>query len=279
MSIKTTIKNAINILVQMSKEEKVYPVPQPVNMKKILEGKTAFITGGTSGIGYEIAKVFIDHGAKVAICGTNETKLNKAIVGLGTGNVVGYILDVSDVVAVNRQVTDIVNKLGHIDILVNSAGVVGGTSFNKVTEEEYDRIMDINVKGTFFVSQVVSDHMISNGIKGHILNISSAASIRPAWMPYQMSKWTIKGFTMGLADTLLPYGIIVNAIAPGPVATPMLNKNENDSIWKDEQPSHRYATASEIANMAVMMASDFCNLVVGDTLYMTGGSGVIDLRK
>ena len=120
--------------------------------------------------------------------------------------------------------------------------------------------------------------MIENGIKGHILNLSSSSSLRPAWTPYQMSKWAVKGLTLGLADIFLPYGIIVNAIAPGPVATPMLGREEEDSLYCAEQPSGRYAVPSEIAALAVFMVSDMGNLIVGDTFYMTGGSGLLSYQ-
>ena len=148
----------------------------------------------------------------------------------------------------------------------------------EVTEQEYDSIMNVNAKGVFFMSQVIAKYMIENGIKGHILNITSSSSLRPAWTPYQMSKWAVRGLTMGLADRLLPYGIIVNALAPGPVATPMLGKKEGDSIYMAGQPSGRYAVPDELANMAVVLVSDIANLVVGDTVYMTGGSGIISLH-
>lgn len=117
-----------------------------------------------------------------------------------------------------------------IDILVNSAGIHHTLSFDNMTEEEFDRIMDTNVKGTFFVSWAVGNYMIENRIKGHILNISSSSALRPAWELYQISKWAIRGFTLGLAEKLQLYGIVVNAIAPGQTATPMLGKNSRDDI-------------------------------------------------
>ena len=120
--------------------------------------------------------------------------------------------------------------------------------------------------------------MIARRIKGHILNVSSASALRPAWTPYHISKWAIKGFTVGLAEKLLPHGIIVNAIAPGPVATGMLGKKEGDSIEMPSQPSGRYALPEEIASMAAYLVSDLGNLIVGDTIYMTGGSGIISLH-
>lgn len=166
-----------------------------------------------------------------------------------------------------------------IDILVNSAGVAAKHDFWNISEEEYDLIMDTNAKGTFFMSKAVGQYMIEKKLKGHILNVSSSSALRPAWTPYQMSKWELKGLTMGLADILLPYGIVVNAIAPGPTATPMLGKNEEDSIYEQCNPSGRYTIPQEIASLAVFMVSNAGDMIVGDTFYMTGGSGTISLHR
>ena len=166
-----------------------------------------------------------------------------------------------------------------IDILVNSAGVVAHSGFENMTEEEYDNIMNVNAKGTYFMSQAVSRFMIAHKIRGHILNVSSSSALRPAWTPYQMSKWAVRGMTLGLADALLPHGIIVNAIAPGPVATPMLGKYEGDSIYNYANPSGRFSMPQEIANLAVFMVSSMGDLIVGDTFYITGGSGTITLHR
>ena len=167
-----------------------------------------------------------------------------------------------------------------IDILVNSAGVVSHSDFLDMSEQEYDSIMDINAKGTFFMSQATAKYMIENRIKGHILNVTSSSALRPAWTPYQMSKWAVRGLTLGAADKLLPYGIVVNAIAPGPTATPMLGKNEgDDEIYNAICPSGRFAMPSEIAALATFMVSDMGDMIVGDTFYMTGGSGVITLHR
>ncbi len=166
-----------------------------------------------------------------------------------------------------------------IDILVNSAGVVSHSDFLDMSEQEYDSIMDINAKGTFFMSQAAAKYMIENRIKGHILNVTSSSALRPAWTPYQMSKWAVRGLTLGTADKLLPYGIVVNAIAPGPTATPMLGKNgEDDNIYQPNTPAKRYAMPSEIAALATFMVSDMGEMIVGDTFYMTGGSGTITLH-
>ncbi len=192
------------------------------------------------------------------------------------------IIDVLDVQSIPEKVKTAAAKFpeNRIDILVNSAGVVSHSDLMDMSEVEYDSIMDVNAKGTFFMSQAVAKHMIENQIKGHILNVTSSSALRPAWTPYQMSKWAVRGLTLGMADKLLPYGIIVNAIAPGPTATPMLGKYEGDNnIYNGVCPAGRFAMPSEIAALATFMVSDMGNMIVGDTFYMTGGSGTITLHR
>ncbi|VYU67094.1 Gluconate 5-dehydrogenase [Eubacterium limosum] len=279
MGIKSKIKNMIRFLILLTKEEKIVPILTPKDKDKMLEGKIALITGGSSGIGLEIAKAFLGSGAKVILVGTNEQKLIQAVERISNkeNSVRHIVIDVTDISLLNRKVREAATLFeeNEIDILVNSAGLVAHNDFMHMDEVEYDRIMDTNAKGTFFMSQVVSQLMIEKNTKGHILNVTSSSALRPAWTPYQMSKWAIRGFTMGLADTLLPYGIIVNAIAPGPTATPMLNKNAGDSIYNGTNYSGRYIMPSEIASLAVFMVSRAGDMIVGDTFYMTGGSGTI----
>jgi len=197
------------------------------------------------------------------------------------GEAKGIVIDVTQVSHMYEKVILASEQFeeNRIDILVNSAGVVAKSDFNNMSEKEYDEIMDINAKGTYFMCQAVSKYMIEKKIKGHILNVTSSSALRPAWTPYQMSKWAVRGLTLGLADVLLPHGIVVNAIAPGPTATPMLGVDENDTIHFEKNPSKRYAMPSEIASLATYMVSDLGNLIVGDTFYITGGSGTISLHN
>lgn len=275
MSIKRRIKNVLQAVISMLKEEKKIPIAVATGEDQKLQGKIALITGGSGGIGAAMAKEFVRCGAKVIIAGTNEGKLKTVVDSLG-GAAKYILLNVLEVGAMSDKVREAADFFPEkrIDILVNSAGVVVENDFINITEQEYDKIMDINAKGSFFMSQVVSRFMIENKIKGHILNVTSSSALRPAWTPYQMSKWAMRGFTMGLADKLLPYGIVVNAIAPGPTATSMLGKEEGDSIYTNN-PAGRCAMPSEIASLAAFMVSDMGNMIVGDTFYMTGGSGTI----
>lgn len=275
------IKQILKRMVLALKEEKVVPIAVPTDKDKMLEGKIALITGGSSGIGYSMAEEFIKSGAKVIIAGTNEEKLANCVAKLGKENARGIVIDVREVKKLSEKVNEAVQLFeeNRIDILVNSAGVITKNNFMNMTESEYDDVMNINAKGTYFMSQAVAKLMIEKNIKGHILNLSSASALRPAWTPYQMSKWAVRGLTLGLADELLPHGIVVNAIAPGPTATPMLSKNENETIYNSSNPSKRYAMPSEIASLAVYMVSGLGDLIVGDTFYITGGAGTITLHN
>lgn len=284
MGLKSKIKSAIRTVMMMSKEEIIKPVIVPTDKDKLLDGKIALITGGSSGIGFAIAKAFLDSGAKVIIAGTNEERLQAALGKLdscGGRQVKGMALDVRNIAALpgKVKVAAALFEENRIDILVNSAGVVTKHDFWNTDEEEYDAIMDTNAKGTFFMSQAVGKMMIEKKVRGHILNVTSSSALRPAWTPYQMSKWAVKGLTLGLADMMIGQGIVVNAIAPGPTATPMLGKREGDSIYEPDTPAGRYAMPEELASLAVFMVSGTGEMIVGDTVYMTGGSGTITMHR
>lgn len=249
----------------------------------ILENRSALITGGTSGIGFAIAKAFLNAGAAVIITGRSQQNLKNAIDRLTMlGNdkkVLGYILDNTDVASFDEvfkqmQIDVLEHELSPIDILINNAGVNFKGMPNAI-EEEYDLVLDTNLKGTFFLSQMFGKYMVENGIKGNILNIASASSLRPADSAYTVSKWGLRGLTLGLAKSLAKNGITVNGIAPGPTATPMMIKGETKDMSLDRIPLGRYIMPEEIAAMAVVLVSDMGRSVLGDILYMTGGAGVL----
>lgn len=286
---KQRIKSIVKRIVALGKEEKKIPIPHQINTTEMLAGKIALVIGGSGGIGKAISVSFMKNGAKVIIAGTSEDKLKRTKEEImrcledETANkrLAGIVIDLHDVSAFDEKLGEALSLFDEhrIDILVNSAGVLTHSNFWEITEDEYDMIMDINVKGTFFMCQTIGEYMRNNNIKGKILNVSSSSALRPAWTPYQISKWAIRGFTKGLADTLLPYGITVNAIAPGQVATAMLGKNEGEDINNVNVPIGRYAEPEEIANLATFMVSDMGEMIVGDTFYITGGSGTISMHK
>ena len=244
-----------------------------------LKSKSALVTGGTSGIGYAIAQTFLSCGAIVCITGRDATRLEKSRDQLEKANpdykgrVHTCVLDNRAVPTFPDKLGEIIRNMGKLDILVNNAGVLGGNLSN-ASEADYDAVLDTNLKGVFFLSQAVGKYMKANGIKGNILNIASSSSLRPAASAYTLTKWGIRGLTLGLAKTLAPYGITVNGVAPGPTATPMLLK-DTDNITLERIPAGRYAMPEEIANMATFLVSDMGRMVMGDIVYMTGGAGLL----
>ena len=246
----------------------------------LLEGRCALITGGTSGIGLSIARAFLDAGAVVVITGRSQNRIDSALLQLNAqGRAYGYVLDNTNVssfsVALNEIVALTSQTKRQLDILVNNAGIGKGAAMPNTKEEDWDATIDTNLKGTYFLSQLFGKYLKENKIKGNILNIASSSSLRFGNTPYVISKWGIRSMTLGLAKALTPYGITVNAVAPGPTATPMLNKSSDDNIERASSPMGRWILPEEIANAAVFMVSDMGRASMGDTLFMTGGAGLL----
>lgn len=257
--IRRIVKRLFCLLVRKEK----FAVPSIVYNNKLLEGRLALVSGGTSGIGLEIARAFLKTGAKVVISGSSETKLNKALDSLQHENLRGIIMDVAKPAEMNASIEKAASLFPgmKISILVNSAGVTQKCSFYDLSEKEYDKIMEINVKGVYFLSRSVSKYMIENGVKGNILNISSSSALKPAFNAYQLSKWAIRGFTVGLAEQLAPYGITVNAIAPGKTFTSMMVVENETNMNCESQPCGRYIDPKEVANLAVFMCSNCGSMI------------------
>lgn len=156
--------------------------------------------------------------------------------------------------------------------MINNAGIASSCSLGDTTEQELDMVINTNLKGTYFMCQEVANYFIHNSIKGNILNISSVSGKRPAITPYMLSKNGIISLTQGIAKKFIKYGIVVNGLAPGPIATGMLNV-EGKNLNYDNSPSKRFADAKEIANWAVILVSDLGKMIVGETIFITGGCG------
>lgn len=274
------IKSFVKRVIDYSKKREIVPICQKIDSNKLLDGKIAFITGGSGGIGMAIAKKYIESGCKVIISGTNEVKLKRCILELGEES--AYVqLDLNNVASFSEKYIEASEKFGTIDILVNCAGmhiVRNNLSFINSTEEEYDKIMNLNLKGTYFWSQCFAKDLISKHKHGHILMISSQSGLEPAWSPYRLSKWGLNGMTKGLAQSLLPHDIIVNGIGPGPTATSMQPYTDGDGIYTNLNPINRYTMPEEIAEYALLLVSSLGDTIVGDTIYMSGGRGIIELR-
>lgn len=279
MNIKQIVKRIVKYILYGIPQVKT-PIVVSVNFNDLLRGRVALVTGGTSGIGKAIAEAFLKCGATVVITGRTQSKIDIVLESLDKftsqhNSVFGFELNNSKPSSFEAQIKMILDAISplKIDILVNNAGV-GGGDISNTTEDEFDNVLQTNLKGCFFLSKLIYKYMIDNKIMGNILNIASSSSLRPAASAYTLSKWGIRGFTLGLAKTLEPYGITVNGLAPGPTATPMLGRDASD-ISFPQNPAGRYAMPEEIANMAVVLVSGMGKMVVGDIVYMTGGAGVI----
>lgn len=247
------------------------PVRIPVLQSELLKGRKAVITGGSSGIGLAIARAFLMNGASVVITGRDAAKLSDAKKALAVDeHVETLVLDN----ATPESFEATLATIDDFDILVNNAGYVGGGVFGTTQIAEFDKVLDTNLRGAYFLSQGVANAWIKKGIKGNILNICSASSLRPGESPYILSKWGLRSLTIGMAKKLIPYGIVVNGLAPGCTDTPQFCSNPEESINNPRNPAGRLVTVEEIGNMAVVLVSDMARMVVGDVVYMTGGGAI-----
>lgn len=272
------IKVILKKFIKIKKEKVIIPCMEG----HFLENRCALVTGGTSGIGYSIAESFLKNGATVIITGRSEEKLKKAKEKLlsstncDSNSIKTGILDICMISELQKNLDCIIsNCTNKIDIFVNNAGVNGGNVFPNTREDEYDKILDTNLKGMYFVSQLFVKYMINNKIRGNILNVTSSSALRPAISPYIVSKWGERGLTLGMAKKYLKHGIVVNGIAPGSTSTAMLNKEDLNDLNCEHSPTGRYIAPEEIGNIATILVSDMGKMIVGDTIYMTGGSGII----
>lgn len=273
------MKELLKRLIKIIRKKEIIPIITPVENFNLLNEKVIFVLGGTGGIGLAIVKELLNSGAKVIIGGTNEEKLRSVSQMLDSDSVRTIVLDIKDISSFDDKIQQIVLFFGKLDAFINSAGVhTENVSFEKMTEKEFDRVIDVNLKGDFFLSQKISLYMINNSVKGHILLISSSRGDEPAWTPYGISKWGLNGFVKGLAQNLLPHGIIVNGIAPGPTATTLVGYKNGESIYSEENSLGRLATVEEVAVFAKYLISDVGNMTAGEIIHVSAGRGLFDIR-
>ena len=243
----------------------------------ILEGKRVLITGGSAGIGRAIAEKCLSEGAHVVVTGRNATRLEDAVQSLGSPNVSSLVWDVSDVSIVNEKLAEVIELLGRLpDVLVNNAGLLGGTRhILDLTEAHWDKLMSVNSKGLVFLTQSIARRWIDIKMPAKIINMSSMrGTLGVKDGPYGMSKWALNGLTHGLGRELAPKGIIVNGIAPGMVATDSIGIKGLDPLenaYLGFIPTKRIGLPEEVAELAVFLMSDAANYIVGQTIVCDGG--------
>lgn len=249
-----------------------------VRNEEALHGKTVLITGGSHGIGYAIARKFIDCGARVVITGRHQAALVEAVAALGSDAVRSLVWDISDVASVEARIDETEALLGGgIDILVNNAGVLLLDGFLDVSEENWDKTHAVNSRGLFFLTQALCRRWIAaERSPRKVIMVASTSGFLPDAYPYRLSKWDLVGLTQGLAVKLAKHDICVNGIAPGRVAGRMLGVEEAN-ISDAEIPMGRVALPEEIAELAFFLASDASNYVTGQTIICDGGRSLQDV--
>lgn len=242
-----------------------------------LKDKVAIVTGGSRGIGFATVQAFLKEGAQVILCASSLASAQKAVDQLKANDpnakVDGIAPNLSSLEDVREVFGEVAKRYGRIDILVNNAGVSESTSFVDYTEEVFDRVMNLNVKGMFNGAKAASEYMIEQG-GGVILSTSSMVSKygQPSGIAYPTSKFAVNGFTVSLARELGPKGIRVNAVAPGITETDMMKKVPREVIEPMIQqiPLRRLGQPSDIANAFVFLASDEASYITGVVLSVDG---------
>ena len=244
------------------------------------DGRVAVITGAARGIGFGTAQRFSDEGAAVAIVDLDETAAAEAARSL-PGRAVGIGADVSDKASVDAAIARVVEELGGLHILVNNAGVTRDNLLFKMTEVDWDLVMGVHLKGAFLMTQAAQKHFVEQRY-GKVVNTSSTSALgNRGQANYSAAKMGLQGFTRTLGIELGPFGINVNAVAPGFIATEMtdataarlkMDVDEFRRLSAEANPVKRVGEPADIAAAVTFLASDEASYITGQTLYVDGGA-------
>ena len=241
-----------------------------------LKGKVALVTGAAQGIGYGIVRALVSHGAKVALADVNEAVLDRLVKeeGQTLADALTLRMDVSQSADVDQGIRRIIDTFGSLDILVNNAGIVRDSLVMRMKEEDWDQVLDINLKGAFLCAKVAATSMMKSRW-GRIINISSVVGQmgNPGQTNYSAAKAGMIGLTKTLAKELAPRGITVNAIAPGYIETTMtacLTDTVKDTMLR-MIPLGRFGQIDDIAFMVVVLASKQAGYITGQVIPVNGG--------
>jgi len=244
---------------------------------KLLEGKTAIITGASRGIGRGIAVVFAKHGANVAFTYSSSVEaaqqLEEELKGYGV-LAKGYQSDAAKFDEAQKLVDDVLATFGTIDILINNAGITKDNLLMRISEEDFDKVIEVNLKSVFNMTKAVQRPMLKQR-SGSIINMSSVVGVKgnAGQSNYAASKAGVIGFTKSIALELGSRNIRCNAIAPGFIETEMTAKLPEDVVkgWADNIPLKRGGSTEDVANACLFLASDMSAYVTGQTLNVDGG--------
>ena len=244
-------------------------------MNQRLQGKVAIITGAAQGIGYATARKFLDEGATVIACDISKASIDAALPSLSVrGAIEGVVVDVTAREQVDAMTAAVAQRHGRIDILINNAGITLDARLQKMTEDQFDRVIAVNLKGTYNCAQSVLDTMVKQA-SGVILNASSVVGIYGNFgqTNYAASKFGVIGFVKTWARELGPKGIRCNAVAPGFVATHILDTIPEKVLEQltERVPLRRLGTPEDIANVYAFLASDEASYINGAVIEVSGG--------
>lgn len=246
------------------------------NQTHRLLNKVSLITGAAQGIGLATAIKFAQEGAIVIVCDVKQAAVDEAVHQCqATGaQAIGFVMDVTQRDMVDATVKAVIDKFGRVDVLVNNAGITQDARLQKMTLEQFDLVIDVNLRGVFHCTQAVTDAMVAQG-SGVILNASSVVGIYGNFgqTNYAATKFGVIGFTKTWSRELGPKGIRVNAVAPGFIATPILNTIPEKVIheMKDRVPLKRIGQPEDIANVYAFLASDEAAYINGTVIEVAGG--------
>lgn len=245
-----------------------------------LDNKVALVTGAAQGIGLACAEEFAKHGAKVVLSDVQEEKCRAEAeriaseTGMDTLAVACDVANEADVAALFDAAKD---RFGTLDITVPNAGIIRQGSVLDLSAEDFDRVLSVNLRGTFLVSQAAAKLMVATGTKGSIINMSSTNSVVaiPNQLAYVTSKGGVAQLTKAMALSLVDYGIRVNAIGPGSIMTDVLKTVMHDDDARrmilSRTPMKRVGDPKEIATIAVFLASEYASYITGETIFADGG--------
>lgn len=244
------------------------------------DGRVAVVTGAARGIGFGTAQRFAEEGAKVAVVDLDGTSAAEAAAKLGEGHI-GIGADVSDAASVDAAIARVVSELGGIHILVNNAGITRDNLLFKMTEQDWDLVMGVHLKGAFLMTKAAQKHFVAQKY-GKIVNLSSVSALgNRGQANYSAAKMGVQGFTRTLGIELGPFGINANAIAPGFIATEMtdataarlgISVEDFRKMNADANPVRRVGYPEDIAAAAAFLCSDEASYITGQTLYVDGGA-------
>lgn len=244
---------------------------------KLLEGKTAIITGGSRGIGKGIVEKFAQHGANVAFTYSSSAEAANTLaeeVSKTGVKAKAYKSDAASYDESQKLVEDVLKEFGSIDILINNAGITRDNLLMRISEEDFDKVIEVNLKSVFNMTKAIQRTMLKQR-KGSIINMSSVVGVRgnPGQTNYAASKAGVIGFTKSVALELGSRDIRCNAIAPGFIQTEMTEKLGESAIkeWSDIIPLKRGGTPEDVANACVFLASDLSSYITGQVLNVDGG--------